>query len=461
MAFIYADGGAAPVTRVGTPANLRLSKNNVGFGESVTLSWDAAEGGIGNPVNRYEIFMDDVSIGESTETQFTFPAADANGTNAYTVKAIGKIAGLSGMQSSPINLTVLVTVPSAVSGLSLSEVDVAYEKAVTLSWNASAGGVNNPVKEYAVYRDGNLLLTTEDTSVTVMAPSIDEAFYIFSVKAIGTVSDYNGEMSDGVKLTAHAPTYTDHYFTNVGSQSFTVPLWAQRVDVCCIGGGAGGQVGGVTYGGAADAEKSDMIYWVYPAGGAGGATGYIVNQNDVSALPGAAYIVVVGSGGTAGNAGKASSFGSLVSASGGGVGDVGGNEPLDADNTANGGRGGDGGIGGNGGGAGKGAFSGTTGLDGVDGTDAHSDWQNWPYSKWYVFGDTKTKRRLGLGGRGGDGYALGSYSTRHARGLNVSSGDTCYGGGGRGGDQQRTGAVLTPANGQAGLVAVRCWNYLK
>lgn len=244
------------------------------------------------------------------------------------------------------------------------------------------------------------------------------------------------------------PDYQDYFFETPGMHEFTVPNGAKTFELTVIGGGAGGQEGGVSYG---------VIASAWPAGGAGGATGEMHHAKSIQASPGTVYAVKVGKGGNSfGGAGGASYFGNMLSAAGGSSGNVGGNEPLVENATANGGDGGSGGIGGNGGGRGRGMYSQDVGINGSNGASTLA-WETWDKPDWYVFGDAATKRRLGQGGRGGDGMDMGTLSTRSARGRAVESGDTCYGGGGRGGDQQKNGTVKTPTAGQNGLVAVRVW----
>lgn len=245
------------------------------------------------------------------------------------------------------------------------------------------------------------------------------------------------------------PDHVDIFFEKAGTYSYTIPRGAKSIDVTVIGSGGGGQEGGVSYGNIQNA---------WPGGGAGGAAGEMKHLMRVSVTPGTTYQIRVGKGGAAfGGAGEASKFGELLSAAGGLAGGRGDHEPLDDKSTANGGRGGNGGIGGNGGGRGRGRYSHQDGADGADGTSS-MEWQSWTPAQWYAFEDASTGKRLGNGGRGGDGHALNALSTRKEIGKTTAEvpGKT-YGGGGRGGDQQKTGQNKTPGAGQGGLVAVRVW----
>lgn len=245
------------------------------------------------------------------------------------------------------------------------------------------------------------------------------------------------------------PAYEDFYYETPGSYTFTVPRGAKRMDVTVIGAGGGGAVGGVTYGNIENA---------YPAGGGGGGTGGMQHVKNASATPGTQYAVTVGAGGTAyGGTGGKSAMGTIASADGGNGGTSGGNEPLNNTSTANGGAGGSGGIGGNGGGKGRGQYSGLIGTDGADGASSLG-WKSWDVSEWYAFRDTATGRRLGQGGRGGDGMDIYDFSSRAAIGLTAAQAPgKMYGSGGRGGDQKKTGPNQVPTAGTGGLVAIRIY----
>lgn len=255
------------------------------------------------------------------------------------------------------------------------------------------------------------------------------------------------------------PDYEDVFFeydeeTGNGAYTFTVPKGAKTIDITCIGGGAGGSRGGVSYGNIANA---------WPGGGGSGGTGEIQHVMGYAVEAGESYSLQVGAGGAAGKtsgatmggAGGASAFSSIVSAAGGYPGGNGGNEPLNNTSSASGGTGGKGGIGGNGGGPGRGANASLLGSHGANGTSTQA-WSSWTKSEWYAFRDESTGRRLGNCARGGYGYDLGSEGKQYSRGLSTADAPgTMYGSSGQGGDQQKTGTSKTPGAGTAGLVAIR------
>ena len=267
---------------------------------------------------------------------------------------------------------------------------------------------------------------------------------------IGTV---NGLMHPPVMKLY--PAYEDFYFETPGRYTFTIPKGAKRMDVTVIGAGGGGAEGGANYNAYENAS---------PAGSGAGGSGEMAHLFGAKATPGETVELTVGEGakafyGATGESntgeGGTSSFGDMLTAAGGKTGTRGQNEPLDENSGANGGTGGRGGIGGNGGGAGWGRYSHSVGYDGTDG-ESTLDWENWDIVDWYVFKDPATGKRLGQGGRGGDGKSLGNNSTRAARGLTQEEAPgKMYGNGGRGGDQYKTGPVTVPEDGTDGLVAIR------
>ena len=437
--FCYSRGGGALVTVCKAVTAVSLSANNVGFGAGVTLSWSGAAGGAGNPIRGYEVYRDGVlltTVFDGTSCTVTSPTS--NGSYKYTVKALGRIPGFDApVSTASATLTSKVSAPTAPTTIKLSATDVRIGKSVTLSWSGAAGGTNNPVAKYHVYRGGAYLTETTGTSCAVTAPGTAGGRHTYTVYAIGSVSGWNSGASAGVTLTAHGAEYTDTYFTS--NTTWTIPAWAEQLIVTCIGGGGGAGSTGYDYGGSYET----------PGGGGAGGSGEKKDATFSAGqfTPGAAVAVTVGAAGTGatyapsgGGNGGASSLGSLLSARGGGAGHAGGSTNA---TYPHGGDGGDGGICGSGGGYGRnGKYSTTIGGNGSNGTSwgiPSSD------AVYYVFGDASTGRRLGRGGRGGSGEGGGNGAVG-----NDSLPGTRYGQGGDG----------NSGSGTAGIVAVRVGRYL-
>ncbi len=470
--------GGALVTACTAPTQLTLSANNVGFGQTVTLSWTGAQGGAGNPIAGYEIYRDGALLGTVTQANMTVQSPAQNGSYAFTVRTKGAIPGFdSPVSSASAVLTSLVTAPATPANVWLSAQDVKLSGSATLSWNAAADGTNNPVTGYAIYRGGAAFTTVAAgvTTLVVTAPATDGADYVFTVKALGTVAGFDSAASAAVTLTAHAPQHADSYFTASGT--YTVPWWAERVDVTCIGGGASGTNGGFSQSGEAGCP------------GGGGGSGYISHAVGVAVSPAAQVAVTVGAGGgvpsgyfAVGNAGGTSAFGAALAAGGGNGGPTQGNANSNTSYAAggNGGFGGGGGAqsGGQGCGAGGnglnshgggrsasnpsliaiyalvgggGAMNGTNGTTRAASADVVNAGVMTAIEQTYAFQDVSTARYLGPGGRGGSSNGgFGGYG-----GDGIGRSGTAYGTGGAGGVVWGNGAA-----GVSGLVAVRAWRYL-
>ena len=441
MTMCYSTGGGALVTACTAPTQLTLGANHVGFGQTVTLSWTGAQGGAGNPIAGYEVYRDGALLGTVTQASMAVQSPEQNGSYTFTVRTKGAIPGFdSPVSAASATLTSKVTACAAPAGVKLSAYDVKLGGTATLSWDAAAGGANNPVAGYEILRDGGAFTTVAAgvTTLVVTAPGTDGAGYAFAVRAKGAVAGFDSAPSQAVTLTAHAPQYTDDFITQSGS--YAIPWWAESLRVCCIGGGGGRGAPGYIYG------------TTYPGGGyGGGGTG---EKKEIALgagqfTPGASIQVTVGGGGIAaphafeaGRAGGATSFGSLLTARGG----LGGS-PGDASSSSsapNGGAGGAGGIGGAGGGWSRyGPNSTQIGSQGANG-------ESWspPASDaaYYPFSDPSTGRRLGTGGAGGTGVNTGNAQTG-----NAALPGTRYGSG---------GGNNNDGNGTAGLIAVRIGRYL-
>ena len=441
MTMCYSTGGGALVTACTAPTQLTLGANDVGFSQSVTLSWTGAQGGAGNPIAGYEVYRDGALLQTVQAASLDVQSPAQNGSYTFTVRTKGAIPGFdSPMSSASAVLTSRVTACAAPANVRLSAYDVKLGGTATLSGDAVAGGANNPVAGYEILRGGAAFTTLAAgvTSLIVTAPAADGASYAFTVRALGTVAGLDSAASAAATLTAHAPQYTDTFITQSGG--YTIPWWAESLRVCCIGGGGGRGAPGYNYG------------TTYPGGGfGGGGTG---EKKEIALgagqfTPGETVQVTVGGGGIAaptsfeaGRAGGATSFGALLTARGG----LGGS-PGDASSSTsapNGGAGGAGGIGGAGGGWSRyGPNSGQIGSQGANG-------ESWSLpasdAAYYPFSDPSTGRRLGTGGAGGTGVNTGNAQTG-----NTSLAGTRYGSG---------GGNNNDGNGTDGLIAVRVGRYL-
>lgn len=473
--------GSALVTACTAVTAISLSANNVGFGAQVTLYWSGARSGAGNPIRGYEVYRGGVllmSVGNVDRCTVTSPTS--NGSYTYAVKTLGSIAGFDApVSTANATLTSVVSAPTAPTAVSLSATDVRIGKSVTLSWGGAKGGTNNLIAKYHVYRNGAYLTETTATSCAVSAAGSNSAQYTFTVYAIGSVSGWNSGASGGVVLTAHTEQWVASYFTASGT--YTVPSWAERVDVSCISGGGSGS-------GAGEGN-----------GGCGGGSGYISHYNGISVTASQAVAVTVGAGGASssnltGYDGGMSSFAGVSSVGGkcgalgsgwtagtggnGGAGGGGGGRATWAGNPATSGSGGAGlnTVGGRGisstygvsGGSG-GGFKGTNGTNGSGQTWGGSNTTpgiGANTNEYYCFSTPSTQHYLNATGGNGGAGTYGNTPSGGGYGGQVgkdASGNaligTGYGKGGEGGHESSSGNTPS-APGGSGLVAVRAWRYL-
>lgn len=82
----------------------------------------------------------------------------------------------------------------------------------TLSWSGAADGLNNPIASYEIFRSATetgeyvsigSTLDAQTTTFEVQAPEYAQTSYYYKVKAIGTYSGYDSDLSDFVQLTAN------------------------------------------------------------------------------------------------------------------------------------------------------------------------------------------------------------------------------------------------------------------
>jgi len=226
-------------------------------------------------------------------------------------------------------------------------------------------------------------------------------------------------LEDVQNSTAIDDQFTVTSFTTTGSTSWVAPLDVNSVEVLVVAGGGGG---GSQYGGG---------------GGAGG----LLYNTDYLVVPGNAYSITVGAGGTSGSGkgqrGSNSQFDKLIAFGGGGGGFHGESGGVTQDGLL-GGSGGGGSIGGSGGTPASGRpGAGTTGQGFSGGTGYHN-----------LFGAAyPTGGGGGASGPGGDAQSNICGAGGNGLRFRISGTLTAYAGGGGGGTQ---GSASSAAGGIGG-----------
>jgi hypothetical protein len=205
-----------------TPTNLALSSNNVAPGASVTLSWSASTAGTNNPVTGYMIERSTSAgsgyttlVSSQSGTSLAVVARDSGGQSYfYKVTALG--AQGDSAPSSYIELKTVVGVISAPSNVRVNNttsVTVSPASVVTLTWNASPAGTNNPVTGYKVYESTsatgtyNVIASVGASTLTkdVTVPTAASSRY-YRIVATGT---YSNSTQSGYVLATVSLTTSD------------------------------------------------------------------------------------------------------------------------------------------------------------------------------------------------------------------------------------------------------------
>ena len=409
------------------------------------------------------------------------------GTN-FVSGAIASAIGTNGVEviASSTTYNSLVQLTAVFTGL--SNANEPYNIKVTNPSNLfgllpNALYVNaSPVWQTA---SGSLGTFIEQVSISVSAIATDETAITYALASGSTLpSGISLNSSTGV-ISGTLPNIssnTTYNFTinasdgtnSIVPRSFSITANAyadvQYVIVAGGGGGAGGQPGlGVGGGGGAGGYRSSVI---------GENTGGGLSAETLfSAIPGTAYTVTVGNGGSGASGGNLPSngensiFGSIVALGGG----FGGRPSADTPRTVGSGGSGGGvgqsgtgtgtgtsGQGYNGGSpngvnsAGGGGGAGAQGLDGASGTGGVGVASSITGSSIFRAGGGGGGRHIAQGGTasGGNGGGGNSGPTNG----NGVSGSTNTGGGGGGGGE--SGGTFSGGNGGSGVVIIKYANTL-
>ena len=230
------------LSNCGAPTNLELSANNVGFSQSVTLSWTAGSPGENVPVAGYQVYRGNTSLGTTMSTSFTVTSPNSNSSYTYKVKTLASVAGYDSGFSDEITLTSVVSACEAPESVTLDATNAAPGAKVTLSWSGAKAGTNNPIRGYQVYRSAgaettyNLLSSVSATdtsgSLVVSAPTANGTTYCYKVVTVGSQSGYDSEQSVVyAELTCSysavsTPTSISVSLTNVAPSTIVTLSWA-------------------------------------------------------------------------------------------------------------------------------------------------------------------------------------------------------------------------------------------
>jgi chitodextrinase len=163
----------------------------------VRVTWTASTDNIG--VTGYRIFRDGVAIGTSGTTSFQDYSATSGVSYSYTVAAYDAASNESAQSSPPAVVTtpdnVPPSVPTNVSASTLSAI------AIELTWTASTDNVG--VAGYKIFRNSQLVDTTDNTSYTDtgLSPSTE---YSYTVSAYDAANNESSQSSPPAVATTEA-----------------------------------------------------------------------------------------------------------------------------------------------------------------------------------------------------------------------------------------------------------------
>ena len=181
-------GWAGPVADETPPAvPQNLSASNVSETQ-VDLSWDAStdtESGVA----RYRIYRDDVYAGYSADSRFTDTGLTPGTDYVYSVSAVNG-SGLESDRSSTLTVHTPSDGESPSKPVNLTAVVVSSSQ-IDLAWDAASD--NTGVTGYRIYRDGQLIASTAETSYsdTGLSPATSYIFQVSAFDAAGNESTHS------------------------------------------------------------------------------------------------------------------------------------------------------------------------------------------------------------------------------------------------------------------------------
>ncbi len=188
------------------PENLSATVN----GNSIVLNWNASSG---TTDISYEIYRDDVLIGNTSSTSYTDIDAPVDKIIIYKVIAFDELNKYSEPETVVVNDN---EAPSTPKNL----IVFCDNTIVSLQWNASIDNVQ--VEGYAIYRNGEKIGDSKTNSFTDYAPKNSTFTYV--VKAYDKSANFS-EASNEVTATTGVPLYASDTYSLQVQDDGTVWAW--------------------------------------------------------------------------------------------------------------------------------------------------------------------------------------------------------------------------------------------
>lgn len=172
------------VTVPGVPTALNATP---GDGQ-ITLAWSAPTDDGGTPIDYYVVYKNGEDVVHSTTTTIVVTGL-ANGLSYSFTVAAHNLVGMGEQSVSLLASPVAgVTVPGVPTDVSLN----AGDGQVTISWSPPADDGGSPIDYYIVYKDGENVALTTDTTITITGLTNGQT-YLFTIGAhnsggLGTMS---------------------------------------------------------------------------------------------------------------------------------------------------------------------------------------------------------------------------------------------------------------------------------
>lgn len=211
------------------PAEVSISPSEVAPGESATISWSEADGGMFNSIVAYNIYRATSADGEKTllvnitdldDLTYTVIAPDTNGSAYYYwISSVGERSNSDGFSDLVSLATYSYTAPGAPNSCLLDS--TLSHNPVALYWSGAIDGVNNAIVSYEVQRcessdgktwgDWETVATQSQETLSVSPPDTYGNYYWYRVKARGEVYDSAWKNCTHTLRRDHLPfsTYTD------------------------------------------------------------------------------------------------------------------------------------------------------------------------------------------------------------------------------------------------------------
>ncbi len=201
-----------------SPTNLTASASDI-TATSVKVTWDVSTDNVG--VKEYRVYLDAALKGTSTNTTFTLSgltAATAYSIYVVAVDAAGNVSNPSTALKVTTSATADTQAPTSPTNLTATETK---STEVKVAWTASSDNIG--VKEYRVFVDNTLTVTSTTTSAIITGLTAATAYSI-NVLAVDAAGNVSGS-SNVLKVTTASITVTIVLSVNPSAQDEQVKAY--------------------------------------------------------------------------------------------------------------------------------------------------------------------------------------------------------------------------------------------